>query len=130
MRLSKLLSNTLARANKGKNIEEEVKEITSVIKGAVKTYGGDTKNAFENNKAAKVVTISGGRPCGMSVLDDASLLAVIIKEQKAIAREFCETEADENYSANAELARAIATNGAILGACFWLTEENEANNLL
>jgi len=128
MRLSKILANAKNKAAKGKNIDKEVAAICDVIKGAVKAYKGSSKGAFEANKVEKLYTAYGRTP--MSVLDDESLIVTIASAHKQAVITTCQNKTDENYSLNAELAREVATNSIILGACFWLTTESEANSLL
>ena len=128
MRFSQLLNNTTKKAAKGKDISLEIADIKEVIEGAVVTYKGTSKGALKANKNQKVLTIEGTLP--MSVLDNESLLVIIAKQHRAAVVETCATEQEENFSMNAELCRAIATNGIILGAVYHLTNESEGNNLL
>jgi hypothetical protein len=128
MRLSKVINEAIRKASKGKGISSETATITKAVKSAVKAYRGTTKGVFEKHAQIKFESARGCVP--LSVMDDETLLHIIKTEHLNIVQRTCEIADDENYSLNAELARAIATDSVLLGAVFNLENETEGNELL
>ena len=128
MRFSKTISKAITRSLKGKDATSEVEAVVAAIEKAVVAYKGTSKGAFKANKDHNVETVRGCMP--MATLDDASLLVLVQAEHLNIVTDTCQTTKDENVALNAELARGIATNAIILGACFHLTQESEGNDFL
>jgi len=129
MRFSKLLTQTIKKAQKGKSIDKEIDTIIGTVEAAVEAYKGSSKGALKANKNLTIETVSG---CvSMSMLDEESLLQVIKQRHSAAVAATCTDIADENFSLNAELCRAIATDANLLGAAYWLgNADTEANALL
>lgn len=128
-RLSVLVANAIKETKKENgDTKEAIEALVAKISTAVEAYAGkdSAEAAFERNAGVKTQTVEGTVP--MSILDEASLLAVIQKEQKKIAVAVTGDDKDDNYSQNAELARAIATNSQILGAVACLKAGDAGDN--
>lgn len=129
-RLSQLIDNAIKATKKdGGDATPIIGEIKAKIDGAITAYAGKdaVEGAYARNAGVKVQTVEGRMP--MSVLDEASLLEVLKKEQKSIAVAILGNgNEDENYSQNAELARAIATNAVLLGAVHFLDNASSSDN--
>ncbi len=127
------LSNTITKAirieNKGKSASKEIKSILEAISGAVTSYGATTpKKAFKANKGLTYETVLGCTMLGS--LTNADLVAVIMRQHRLIVQDTCQNGQGENFSLNAELARGIATDPLILGACYYLSNPSTGNGLL
>jgi hypothetical protein len=128
-RLSKLIENAQKELKKDNgDATGAINAIKEKIDGAITAYAGKdaVEGAYERNSGVKTDTVEGVMP--MSVLDEASLLTVLSKQQKRIVVEVLGADKDENYSQNAELARAIATNSQILGAVHYLAADDAGEN--
>lgn len=129
-RLSQLIDNAIKATKKdGGDATSAIAEIKAKIDGAITAYAGKdaVEKAYERNAGVKTQTVEGTLP--MSVLDEASLLEVLKREQKRIAVAILGNgNEDENYSQNAELARAIATNAQILGSVHFLSNASSSDN--
>ena len=131
MRFSNLTTAAIKKASKGKDASKEIEAVVAVITKAVVAYTGNekaAKKAFARNKNQNTETVRGCMP--LATLDDASLVTLIKTQHLNIVADTCQTQADENFALNAELARGIATNPVILGACFHLGEVSEGNDFL
>ncbi len=128
MRFSKLTTNAINKAIKGKDASKEIGAVVEAIEKAVVAYKGTSKGAFKLNKDHNIQTGRGCMP--MATLDDAELLAQIKSRHMNIVQDTCQSTGDENVSLSAELARGIATDSIILGACYHLTQESEGNDFL
>ncbi len=129
MRFSTLINQTIKAASKGKNTEECTTQIVDIIKGAVKAYKGTSKGALKANKKLKADTVRG---CvNLSILDEESLLMIIKQRHSQAVLATCDNgDDDDNYSLNAELCRAIATDNILLGAVYWMSNPDTASTKL
>lgn len=129
MRFSKTISKAIKLATDGKDIEDMVESIVDTIEGAVKAYKGTSKGALKANKSIKADTVRG---CvNLSILDEESLLVIIKQRHSCAVASTCDVEDDENYSLNAELCRAMATDNVLLGAAYWLSNpDTDSTKLL
>jgi len=131
MRLSKVITTAIKLAKDDKDFSKEVDTINDRIAGAIKAYDSKAVAAevYAANKDIKFETAMG--PVLGTLLDDESLLHVVARRQKSIVTCVAGSELPENYSSNAELARAIATDTELLGALYFLTAEDaEGDELL